>query len=149
LPAEWKVEPVGVPGGLYVGYRGAFPQHLQNGVAGNQVDQQEDQRDHEPYYWQHVEDAEGEVAEHLSSVVGLQPSAFSPALLLQLNLMCCFQIFYLDSDVLQVVHHVLKIIFKYEFEGQGVRIGDSASARPGGSRHSFGSDQQLLIERLP
>src|ERR1700722_8876198 len=48
LPAERKVEPVGVTGGLYVGYRSAFSKHLQDGIAGDQVDQQEHQRDDQP-----------------------------------------------------------------------------------------------------
>ena len=65
LPAEGKIETVGVPGSLYVGYRSSFAQHLQDGVAGDQMDQQEYQRDHQPNYRQHVQNAKGEVAEHL------------------------------------------------------------------------------------
>ena len=34
--------------GRDVGGRCTFAQHLENGVAGNQVNQQEDQRDNEP-----------------------------------------------------------------------------------------------------
>jgi hypothetical protein len=46
------------------------------------VNQQEHQRDHEPYDRQHVEDAEGEVAEHLLVVVfGPQSLVSSPTLL--------------------------------------------------------------------
>ncbi len=43
--------------GLHVGYRSAFSQHLQNGVAGHEVDQKENERDHQPDHWQGVQDA--------------------------------------------------------------------------------------------
>ena len=51
-------------GSLYVRYRRAFAQHLQDRVAGNEMDQKEYQRDDQPNYRQHVQNAKGEVAEH-------------------------------------------------------------------------------------
>ena len=48
-----------------VGGRGAFAEHLRDGVSGDQVDEQEDEGDHQPDYRQHVEDAlEEAVSEH-------------------------------------------------------------------------------------
>ena len=44
-------------GSLYVGYRGAFAEHLQDGIAGDQMDQDEDQRNHQPNYRQRVQHA--------------------------------------------------------------------------------------------
>ena len=57
LLAERDIEAVGVAGGLDIGRRRAFSQHLQDGIAGDQVDQQKDQRDHEPDYRQRVQHA--------------------------------------------------------------------------------------------
>jgi len=64
LPAQWKIETVGMSGSLYVRYRRSFAQHLQDRVAGDEMDQEEYQRDDQPDYRQHVENAKGEVAEH-------------------------------------------------------------------------------------
>ena len=64
LLAERDIETVGVAGGLDVGGGCAFAEHLQDGIAGDEVDQQKDQRDHQPDYRERVEHAKGEVAEH-------------------------------------------------------------------------------------
>ena len=47
-----------------VGRRRAFTQHLLDGIAGDEMDQQEDDRHHQPDYRQHVQQAGGEVAQH-------------------------------------------------------------------------------------
>ena len=44
LPTEGKIEAVGMTGGLISVSGRAFPQHLQDRVAGHQVNQQEDER---------------------------------------------------------------------------------------------------------
>ena len=41
LTAEGKIEAVGMAGGLHIGYGRAFSQHLQDGIAGHEVNQQE------------------------------------------------------------------------------------------------------------
>ena len=57
LLAERGVEAVGVARGLDVGGGRAFAEHLQDGVSGDEVDQQEDEGDDQPDDWQGVEDA--------------------------------------------------------------------------------------------
>ena len=57
LRAERNIESVGVASGGDVGGRSAFAQHLLDGIAGNEVNQQEDHRHHQPDDWQHVEQA--------------------------------------------------------------------------------------------
>jgi hypothetical protein len=37
LLAEWRVEAVGVAGGCDIGGRGAFAEHLLDGVSGDEV----------------------------------------------------------------------------------------------------------------
>ena len=59
LPAQGKIEAVGMAGGLHIGYGRAFSQHLQDGIAGHEVNQQEDERDYQPDYWQRVQHAQG------------------------------------------------------------------------------------------
>src|SRR5712692_5207166 len=68
LLAERNIESIGLPGGMHVGGGRAFGQQLQNGVVGNEMDQEKNQRDYEPYYRQRVQHAKEEVAEH--SVLG-------------------------------------------------------------------------------
>ena len=57
LLAERGVEAVGVAGGSNIRWRRAFAEHLLDGVSGNEVDKQEDQRHDEPDHRQGVEDA--------------------------------------------------------------------------------------------
>jgi len=57
LLSERKVEAVGMSRGLEVGGWRAFSEHLLNGVAGHQVDQEKNKRDHQPEDGQGVEDA--------------------------------------------------------------------------------------------
>ena len=64
LLSQRLIESVGVACGLDVGRRGAFSEHLQNGIAGNEMNQQKDQRDHEPDDWQRVQHAKRDVAKH-------------------------------------------------------------------------------------
>jgi hypothetical protein len=53
------VESEGVAGGGDVGGRGAFTEHLLDGIAGDEVDQEEDQAHYQPDDWEGVEDALG------------------------------------------------------------------------------------------
>jgi hypothetical protein len=46
-----------VAGGCDVGWRGAFAEHLLDGVSGDEVNQQEDKTDYQPNDWECVEDA--------------------------------------------------------------------------------------------
>ena len=64
LLAERDIEAVGVARGLNVSGGRAFAQHLLNGIAGDEVDQQEDGGDDEPDDRQGVEDAGDDVARH-------------------------------------------------------------------------------------
>ncbi len=64
LLTEWLVESVRMARSLDVGCGRAFSQHLQNGIAGDEMDQQKDQRHYQPDHWQRVQHAKGEVAEH-------------------------------------------------------------------------------------
>jgi hypothetical protein len=57
LFAERGVEPIGVASGGDVGGRGAFAEHLLDGVSGNQMDEQEDQAHDQPDHWESVEEA--------------------------------------------------------------------------------------------
>ncbi len=54
LLGEWGVEAVGVAEGVDVGGGGSFAEHLDDGVAGDEVDEEEDDGDHDP------EDREGD-----------------------------------------------------------------------------------------
>src|ERR1700685_4447843 len=65
LLTKGNIEIVGVAGRLYVGGGSTVTQHLQNGITGNKVDQEKDQRYDEPYDGQGVQHAEREIAEHL------------------------------------------------------------------------------------
>lgn len=44
-------------GGLDVGGRRAFAEHLLDGISGDEVDQQEDEANYQPEDWEGVEDA--------------------------------------------------------------------------------------------
>ena len=57
LLGEWGVEAVGVAEGVDVGGGGSFAEHLDDGVAGDEVDEQEDDRDDDPEHGQRDEDA--------------------------------------------------------------------------------------------
>ena len=57
LLAEREVESVGVAGGGQVGGGSAFAEHLGDGVSGDYVDQEKNERDHQPDHWDGVEDA--------------------------------------------------------------------------------------------
>ena len=57
LRAERNIEAIGVAGGGDVGGGSAFAQHLLDGVAGDEVNQQEDHRHDQPDDRQHVEQA--------------------------------------------------------------------------------------------
>jgi len=63
LLAEREIEPVSMARSLEIGDGETFTEHLLNWVSGDEVDQEEDERDDEPDHWQGVEDAGGEVAE--------------------------------------------------------------------------------------
>jgi hypothetical protein len=57
LFAERGVEAEVVAGSGDVGRRRAFAEHLLDGVSGNEMDQQEDERHDQPDDWKGVEDA--------------------------------------------------------------------------------------------
>ena len=57
LLAKRHVEAVGVAGSLDVGRGCAFAEHLLDGVTGDEVDEQKNEGDDEPEYWEGVEDA--------------------------------------------------------------------------------------------
>lgn len=57
LLSQGFVEFVEVAGGCDVGWRGAFAEHLLDGVSGDEVNQQEDKTDYQPNDWECVEDA--------------------------------------------------------------------------------------------
>jgi hypothetical protein len=59
LATQRKIKAVGVTGGLHISYGRTFSQHLQDGIAGHQVNQQEHERDYQPDYWQRVQHAQG------------------------------------------------------------------------------------------
>jgi hypothetical protein len=42
---------------LDIGGRRAFAEHLLDGVSGDEMDEQEDQGDYQPDYWEGIEDA--------------------------------------------------------------------------------------------
>ena len=51
-PKAWRVA-------CDVGGRRAFPEHLLDGISGNQVDHQENQRDDQPDDWKGIKNALG------------------------------------------------------------------------------------------
>ncbi len=57
LFAERRIEAIGVACGGDVGGWRAFAEHLLNGVAGDEMDEQKDEADHQPNDWERVEDA--------------------------------------------------------------------------------------------
>src|SRR4029077_242046 len=57
LLAEWEIESIGMPCGLQVRRRGAFSQHLLDGIARDEMDQEKYERHYQPDHWQRVEDA--------------------------------------------------------------------------------------------
>ena len=57
LFAERGIESVGVAGGCDIGGRRAFAEHLLDGISGDEMDQEEDEADYQPDYWEGVEDA--------------------------------------------------------------------------------------------
>ena len=57
LLGQRDIESIGVAGGLHVGTGCAFSQHLLDGIAGNKMDQQENNGNHQPDYGDHVKQA--------------------------------------------------------------------------------------------
>src|SRR5205823_5527986 len=64
LFAQGRVESISMTSCLNVRGRGAFSEHLLNGIAGDKMDKHENQRDHEPDHRQRIQQAQGKVAEH-------------------------------------------------------------------------------------
>lgn len=62
LSRERNIETVSVPSRLDIGSGSAFPEHLLDGIAGNQMDQHEHERDHKPDDRQGVENAIEQIA---------------------------------------------------------------------------------------
>jgi len=54
LLAEREIEPVSMARSLEIGDGETFTEHLLNWVSGDEVDQEEDERDDEPDHWQGV-----------------------------------------------------------------------------------------------
>ena len=74
LLAERGVEAVGVAGGGDVGGGAPSPSICCDGVSGDEVDEQEDEADHQPDYWEGVEDAlEDGFQGALGSLLGCHP----------------------------------------------------------------------------
>ena len=65
LLAQGNIQTVGVPGRLQIGRRRSLAQHLLDGVARHQMNQQEHQRDHQPDHRQRVQQTKREVAQHI------------------------------------------------------------------------------------
>jgi hypothetical protein len=57
LRVEREVEAVGVAEGRCVRGGGAFAEHLSDGVSGDEMDEEKDDRDHHPEDWEGDEDA--------------------------------------------------------------------------------------------
>ena len=57
LLAERDIQSVSMTRGNHVGRRCTFTQHLLDRIAGDEVDQQKDDRHHQPDYRQHVQQA--------------------------------------------------------------------------------------------
>ena len=70
LLSERHVEAVGVAGGLDVAGGCAFSQHLLDGIAGDEVDQEKNGRDDEPDDGQRVEQAGKDLAQHRVRMLG-------------------------------------------------------------------------------
>ena len=64
LRAQRDIQPVSMACGGDVGCGRALAQHLLDGIAGHDVNQQEDHRNHQPDDRQHVQQAAEEIAEH-------------------------------------------------------------------------------------
>src|SRR5215469_17911573 len=86
LSAQRSVETIRMPCRLDVGCSRSFSQHLLNRIPGNQVDQEEDNRDHQPDHRQHVQNAMEDVAHQSwflllgfpSNTLGFPPAGNSP-----------------------------------------------------------------------
>jgi hypothetical protein len=59
LPAKRDIESVEMASSLDVGGGCAFAEHLKDGIAGDEVDQEKDERNYQPDYGQGVQGAEG------------------------------------------------------------------------------------------
>src|SRR5205823_5527987 len=57
LFAQGRVESISMTSCLNVRGRGAFSEHLLNGIAGDKMDKHENQRDHEPDHRQRIQQA--------------------------------------------------------------------------------------------
>ena len=64
LLPQWDIESIDEAGGLNISAGCAFSQHLLNGIAGNKVDQEENNGHNEPDDGNHVKQAGCDVAEH-------------------------------------------------------------------------------------
>ena len=62
LLCQGEIESVGMACSSDVGGGGALADHLQYGITRYEVNQQEDDRNHQPDYWQHVRETQAEVA---------------------------------------------------------------------------------------
>ena len=69
LLAQRRVQTECVAGGGDVGGGRAFPEHLLDGISGDQVNQKEDEADHQPDHWEGVENALEEALGHRMLVV--------------------------------------------------------------------------------
>ena len=73
LRPERQVEAVLVAQGADVGWRCALAEHLQNGVAGNQVNEQKDQRNHQPDDGKGEREAGEDLLHGLNSTINQRP----------------------------------------------------------------------------
>ena len=67
LLAQRHVEAVGVASRLNISRGRAFAEHLNDGIAGHRVDEQEDDGDDEPDHRQRVQHPESEMADGAES----------------------------------------------------------------------------------
>ena len=101
-------------GSLEVRCRRTFTEHLQDWVAGYEVNQQKNKRDDQPNDRQSVQRAGREISQHGSL-------SFSGLGFLALNSQpesSGYEIIYFNSNMAQVMHHVVYVIIQHEFQSE-------------------------------
>ena len=69
-PTQGDVEAVSMARGLNIGCGCPFAEHLQDGIARDQVDEYEDYGNHQPDHGNGIQQATREVAQHACSLCG-------------------------------------------------------------------------------
>src|SRR5437870_3041064 len=105
----------------------ALSQHLLDRISGDEVNEQENQRHNQPNDRDGVQQALGEIAKQvLRSRLPVAGVAYSIPALLRGHYRQ-FQVIHCSSDVLQMMHHVPKIIVEDKLEPQRSRTVDGRS----------------------